>query len=254
MKYKDFMPPIFFRIIKRIRRFLRPSGARYHPFDNVPMEIEAKWVLDVGANLGSIAEAALKSYPESRVICFEPVKGTFDLLAKRLSKYKDRVILFNKALSDRNGEGEINITSFHGANSIEEQSQFHKDLNPHVFQVSKETISLVRLDDLKGELGGHRIDIMKIDVEGHELNVLRGGADFIKSNVDTLIVEMSLMRDESWENQSFVEIFSLLHSLGFRLVNLFDLHYDDNQNQKRNLMCVQVDCVFRHISKLNSHQ
>jgi FkbM family methyltransferase len=214
------------------------------------LEIEARWILDVGANIGAVAEAALRSYPESHIICFEPVEATFEVLRNRLEPYSDRVTLINKALSDTNGTCEINITSFHGANSIEAQSQFHKDLNPHVVEVSKETIALVRLDDVADQLGDHEIDVMKIDVEGHELKVLKGGIEFIKNRVDTIIIEISLMRDESWEHQSVAEIFSFLNGLGFRLVNLFDFHHA-TPSRDTNLMCVQVDCVFRHISKLS---
>jgi FkbM family methyltransferase len=205
--------------------------------------------LDVGANVGDVSEAALISYPQCRVICFEPVKATFEALRKRLESYGDRVVLINEALSDSNGTCEINITSFHGANSISLQSDFHKQMNPHVYEVGKEIIRIVRLDDIAARLGDQKIDVMKVDVEGHELSVLMGGIDFIRDRVDTIIIEISLMRDQSWEQQSVSKIFSLMDRLGFRLINLFDIHNIKSRN--KNMMCVQVDCVFRHIKKLD---
>ena len=122
----------------------------------------------------------------------------------------------------------------------------HSTLNPHVKEVGKQRISLSRLDDIAQQFPNKKIDIMKIDVEGHELDVISGGRNFIQNNVDTIIVEASLMRDPSWDRQSFVDMFSLLGEMGFRLINVFDLNYAENSN----LMCVQMDCVFRHKSKL----
>jgi FkbM family methyltransferase len=245
MKYTDFIPPIIFKIIQRTKKALRVGDLRIHPFENIPEDIVPNWILDVGANVGDVSEAALISYPKCRVICFEPVRATFELLKKRLAPYGNRVILINEALSDENGTCEINITTFHGANSISLQSDFHKDLNPHIYETGKETVTIARLDDIAPRIGDQKIDVMKIDVEGHELNVLKGGVDFIRDRVDTIIIEMSLMRDQSWEEQSVAKIFTLLDDLGFKLINLFDIHHAKKGGDK-NLMCIQVDCVFRH--------
>ena len=242
----DFIPPIIPKAIRYIDRSIFSTNVKLHPFDQVPETIEAKLVLDVGANVGDVTLAALRSYPECRVICFEPVNATFEILKTRLSSYGDRVTIYKKALSSVNGESEINITSFHGANSILAQSKMHSALNPHVREIGKERIALVRLDDIGQQFPDKKIDIMKIDVEGHEYDVINGGKHFIQDNVDTIIVEASLMRDLSWDSQSIVGVFSLLSEMGFRWVNVFDLHYAENSD----LMCVQMDCVFRHKAKL----
>lgn len=242
----DFIPPIIPRVLRYIDRSIISTNVRRHPFDQVPKDIAAKLVFDIGANVGDVTLAALKTYPECHVVCFEPVNATFEVLEKRLAPYADRVTIFRDALSSINGESEINITSFHGANSIEPQSRMHSALNPHVKEIGKQRISLSRLDDIAHQFAGKKVDLMKIDVEGHELDVISGGRNFIQNNVDTIIVEASLMRDPSWESQSFVELFSLLGEMGFRLINVFDLNYAENSN----LMCVQMDCVFRHKSEL----
>lgn len=239
----DFVPPLVYKLARFANR---QKLSRFPPFDSVPYEIEAKWVLDIGANYGVVAQAALKSYRDCKVICFEPVKATFDCLKENLMPYNDRVVLYNQALSDKNGQSVINITSFHGANSIEQQSSFHKHFNPHVFEVSKEIIEIIRLDDAAIKFPTKSIDILKIDVEGHELYVLKGGIEFISTSVDTIIIEISLMRDASFKNQAIFEIFSLLNSYGFCLINIIDLHHSKDSN----MLLVQMDCVFRHKTKL----
>lgn len=249
MQLSDFIPPIVFKVLRRVERKLNAANVRHHPFDCVPHDIPVRRFMDVGANVGDVTEAALKTYPGVEVICFEPVSSTFATLQKRVEPFGNQVSLNKQALSDAAGLVEINLTSFHGANSISSQSAFHKDLNPHVFETGRETIETVRLDDI-GDRYGY-VDVMKIDVEGHELNVLKGGAEFIRSKVDVVIVELSFMRDSSWADQSVSSIMSFMHDLGFRLINIFDIHNANNPKHP-NLMCVQVDAVFRRLDKLEN--
>lgn len=243
----DFIPPIIGRVIRYITRMIS-SKPRYHPFDQVPKNIEAKLIIDIGANIGDISINALKSYPNCKVICFEPVKATYEILERRLEPYTERVKLYREALSSKNGESEINITNFHGANSIEAQSKLHSTFNPHIKELKKQNITLARLDDISVSFPNQIVDIMKIDVEGHEYEVLSGGRKFIQNNVDTIMIEASFMRDSSWEKQSFFEIYTLLSEMGFRLINVYGLNYDTNSD----LMCIQMDCVFRHKSKMQT--
>lgn len=242
--FAELLPPLAEKIWQKI-----PFGkSRFHPFDAIPTGINPATILDVGANEGRVAAAALRTYPQCRVVCFEPVAGTFEALQKRLARYGDRVVYFNEALSDVNAQAEINLTSFNGANSLQPQPDFHKSLNPHVRETGKEVITLSRLDDVADRLPAQKIDIMKIDVEGHELKVLQGGRDFIRRNVDTVIIEISMMRDTSWSQQAVFDIFALMKDLGFALLNVFDLHHANQSD----LLTVQMDCVFRKHASLKS--
>lgn len=253
IRFNDFVPPIFYKHISKARKLFKQAMGHRIPrghFEYVPTDIQASWVLDVGANVGDVAIHALKTYPDCKVICFEPVSETYKILKHKLHRYGDRVILFQQGLSDVSGRCEINLTTYHGANSILPQSKFHKFFNPHVREVGKETISVVRLDDIAATFPTTHIDIMKIDVEGYELNVLRGGAEYIPSHVDTIIIEASLQRDVSWESQSIVELFTLLQEMGFRLINVMGIYNSKGGEAISSMMVTQMDCVFRHISKL----
>ncbi len=242
--FAELLPPLAEKIWQKI-----PFGkSRFHPFDAIPADIKPETILDVGANEGRVAEAALRTYPRCQVICFEPVAGTFQALQKRLSRYGSRAVYFNEALSDMNSQAEINLTNFNGANSLQAQPDFHKTLNPHVREIGKEVIMLSRLDDIAARLPVQKIDIMKIDVEGHELKVLQGGRNFIQRNVDTVIIEISMMRDASWSQQAVFDIFALMKDMGFALLNVFDVHHANQSD----LLMVQMDCVFRKQSSLKS--
>ena len=242
----EFLPPIFHRTVNFLNR--KSGNIKMAPFDSIPKNVNAKWILDIGANVGDVAVAALKSYPDSQVICFEPVQTTYEVLKARLQLYPNRTHIFKCALSDKDETGEINITTFHGANSISPQAKLHQDCNPHVRELGREKIKLVRLDDVSVNFLSQKIDILKIDVEGHELNVLKGGIQFISKNVDVIIIEISLMRDQSWDHQAVFEIFSLLNEIGFCLINIMDLHHAKDSE----MLLVQMDCVFRHRSKMSS--
>lgn len=245
---REFVPPIVIRALSYVKRRImvfRNQKIRLSPFDNLPRNFEAKCILDIGANVGDVAIAALNSYPESMVICFEPVQNTFNALRERLDPFGDRVQLHKVALSSNSGEGEINLTTFHGANSIAPQAKFHKQCNPHVQEIRKERIELRRLDDYCSSFLCERVDVIKIDVEGHELDVLKGGIHFISTRVDFVIIEISLMRDQSWESQAVFEIFEILRNAGFRLLNIIDLH----RTSDGSALLTQMDCIFGHISK-----
>jgi FkbM family methyltransferase len=241
--WQELMPPIVEKLLQR----LPFGGHRRHPFTAIPASLDASVILDVGANVGRVTEAGLRTYARSEVHCFEPVSATFERLSRRLARFGDRVHLHPFALSDRNGEAVINLTSFHGANSLHHQADLHKRLNPHVRELGTERIRLQRLDDFARELPSF-CDIMKIDVEGHELQVLEGGEGFIRDRVDTVLIEISLMRDQSWEQQAVFDIFALMKRWGFCLINVIDLH----RARRSDLMLVQMDCVFRKFSRLTT--
>lgn len=254
----DFMPPILSKAV----HYLRKGNNKYHrrtfgSFDHVPLDIDAALILDIGANVGQLAVAALKTYPSAKVICFEPVKSTFEELKANLAPYAPRVELYNLAVTDKTGETEINVTNYHEASSLVKQSAFYDAYNPDVRAIRKERIKTISLDEFAPNLPTCEVDILKIDVEGMELSVLKGGKEFIQRNVDTLMIEVSLQRDASWESQTIVAIFVLLQELGFRLINMYDLCKATGAEAERpasGMMLTQVDCVFRNQRKLVAPQ
>jgi len=249
LKSSEFVPPIFYRtrnfLLKRLpfSNKIFSDNILFPPYDQIPFNNNVKWIIDIGANIGYLSENALLSYPNAKVVCFEPVNTTFDQLKTNLAKYGDRVYLKNLALSDENGTAEINITTSNGANSLAKQSDFHKNMNPTVREISKQTVSLKKLDDILNDLPSNHFEIVKIDVEGFEMNVLRGGVNFFKNCVDTVIIEVCFMRDTSIKQQSITEIFDFMRSSGFYLYNMYDFHHSNDQ--KAPFKLIQMDCVFK---------
>jgi FkbM family methyltransferase len=138
------------------------------------------WVIDVGANVGQytlrLSELVGK---EGRVIAFEPIAETTEILAAmaRRARYRNISVL-NIAASERAGEIWFRVPN--GAAGL-----------PNYFQarVSGEgdrAIPCFALDDLPFP---HRIALVKIDVEEHEVSVIRGMRNLIERDHPILIVE-----------------------------------------------------------------
>ncbi len=241
----DFVPPVIIKGIRFLKARIKKQEVIRDPFSQLPDLQNVKWILDIGANIGEVSKLALLSYPEAKVVGFEPVKETREQFKKNLASFKERYFLYSDALSDINGESEINITNAHGANSLSPQSPFHKYFNPGIHEIATQKVVLRKLDDMVGELPSNFFDIVKMDVEGFELNILKGGESFFKNNVGIVMMEISLMRDTSLLEQSAGIIIQYMQSLGFYLYNIYDLHYVKDKNVPFKI--VQFDCVFKKV-------
>lgn len=92
-------------------------------------------------------------------------------------------------------------------------------------------------------------------MEGHELNVLNGGENFLRSHVDTILIEISFQRDYDWKNQAFLDIFNKFRDLVLRLINIYDVYNAKGLDSvSNNMLVTQIDCVFRHKRNLNGAQ
>jgi len=138
-------------------------------------------LFDVGANVGNYALLLKKHFPKADIHAFEPVKSTFDTLAKNTAGLEIKI--HNIGFSDVSGVGELYNTD-NDANT--ELASVYKDVFAGVFKtdvaISPILFSMATLDTFCNENNIPYIDFLKIDVEGHELFVLKGAADLIKNN------------------------------------------------------------------------
>ncbi len=150
-------------------------GSRWHPddpdltslsFTNCSDVVQmGDLVLDVGANVGQYTLRLSESVGgEGRVIAFEPIVETAEILAAmaRRARYRN-ITLFNIAVSERAGLPRFRVPS--SATGL-----------PNYFQarVSRDgdrTIPCFALDELPFP---HRIALVKVNLEEHEVSVIRG--------------------------------------------------------------------------------
>jgi len=208
------------------------------------MQRDKTVVFDVGANDGDVSLMMLHYFPRATVYSFEPCSETYDILEKKIAsqpKYSDRSRPFRLGFFDQETEGILNITSFHGANSLLDISEEYGRMHPHIQRLKTERIPLVRLDDFVAQHDIKHIDLVKIDVEGVEKQILLGGPQTFANKVDTVIMEISFVRNPR-ESGEFIKLFQLMHDYGFAPAEIFDVgHAEGNDGWK----LLQLDCVFR---------
>lgn len=140
-------------------------------------ELAARWsgrevtVLDVGAHTGDYALCAQAAFgPAATLHCFEPQPETFAALERRLAG-RAGVGCHRLALGE-----EARLARLYS----QEASSAFTSLYPGAFgepghEIARvDEVELRTLDEVAGELGLGRIDLLKLDVEGHELPVLKG--------------------------------------------------------------------------------
>ena len=145
--------------------------------------------VDVGANLGELTLLAAKRLTRGRVLTFEPVPHIFEQLSRNLELNNlSNVSLFNMGLFDKTDLLPMYITPDNNFGTINEGV-------PTLFSTGRDreemTVPLRRFDDVAGECGLQRLDVMKIDVEGAELMVLLGAETYIRRFRPVIITEMS---------------------------------------------------------------
>ena len=138
------------------------------------------WVVDVGANVGHYTAKLSKLVgPSGRVLAFEPVPRTFELLAANARHFPHaNVTLMNVALSEASQLSSIEVPTVEGGTYL-----------AHL--TTKETGLSILCLPLDAVPLPQRVKLVKIDAEGHELSVLRGMKNMLERDRPTLIVEVS---------------------------------------------------------------
>lgn len=191
-------------------------------------------VLDVGANVGKFARAALGVWPEASVIAFEALPAA----ARQLGSARQlagRVEVHAVALGSHDG-----TITFH----------------PHEYSLSSSALSVpadlqaryawaregppieVPLQRLDSLLAGRRLPtplLVKLDVQGFELEVLGGGLDTLRQ-ASALVIEQAF--DTVYEGQPlFGESHRFLESAGWSMVRILDWRREAGR-------VAEIDCLY----------
>lgn len=139
------------------------------------------WAIDIGANVGHYTARLSQLVGQTgRVLAFEPVPHTFELLVANIAALgASNVSLFNVAVSAEAKTVGMSIPQFDTglANNYEAEI---------TAQGGQFDVLTIALDGLQLP---HRVSLIKIDVEGHELQALRGMQELLRRDHPRLIVE-----------------------------------------------------------------
>ncbi len=139
------------------------------------------WVIDVGANVGHytlrLSELVGK---QGRVIAFEPIPATFEVLAANVAASESQnVTLINAAVSKATSLANMTVPKFDSG--LDNYYEAHlDDSRPGL------SVLCLAVDSLNLKAP---VKLVKIDAEGHEPIVLQGMLDLIERDRPVLIIE-----------------------------------------------------------------
>jgi FkbM family methyltransferase len=143
------------------------------------------WVIDAGANVGHYTcRLSQLVGPAGRVLAFEPVPRTFELLAANVAALPDsNVTLFNAAVSEEVAEPRMTMPPFETglANYYQASIGDHGKGGGEPFAVLSLPVDHIGIP--------RRVSLVKVDVEGHEPFALRGMRKLLERDHPVLIVE-----------------------------------------------------------------
>jgi FkbM family methyltransferase len=160
----------------------------------LPFEIRARNIIDLGANIGAASVWLARRYGCSKLVAVEPVPDSAALARINLERAGIFAEIFSAAVGTANGRARFMVSK---------DSTWGR-LGPEGIDV--ELISPQAVVDRFGP--GERIDLVKIDIEGAEQDLFEGDLSWLQ-RVDCLVIELHADRVD-WR-----DIISTLTRLGF---------------------------------------
>jgi FkbM family methyltransferase len=180
-------------------------------------------VLDIGAYIGSWKEMFQTIYPNADILMIEANTEKEEILKKKgkylialLGSEDNKIVDYYKCYDEL-------ISSGNGV--FKENTKFK------FLAEERKTIKLSSL--LKNNNISY--DLIKIDTQGSELEIIKGGLDIV-TNSKFLLLELSIAQ-YNFNAPNYLEVLSYLGKIGFKLVDIFDLHY-------RSGSLIQIDGFF----------
>jgi FkbM family methyltransferase len=178
------------------------------------LDIRPRTVIDAGANIGQFARAAVETFPEARVIAFEPLPDVAEALRKNLSD-APRVEVRTEALGSSDGTIVFRRNAYTPASSV---LRLRAD-GAEAFDLAEGEeleVPIARLDTaLEGE-GLEPPVLLKLDLQGYELEALRGATATL-GRTQHVLLEIGLQ--PTYEDEpTFEDVYAALTSAGFRFV------------------------------------
>jgi FkbM family methyltransferase len=191
-------------------------------------------VIDVGANMGQFARAAIGRWPEATVISFEALPEEVQLLEAALATFP-QVEVHAVAVGATDG-----TTMFYPHRHRQSSSALR--VTPSVsgerwaHELPATVVPQQSLDTVFAGRSIERPALLKIDVQGYEMEVVSGGGGVLRQ-VDAIVIEVAF--EARYEGQpTFSAVVEAMHRVGWSFIRPLDFSYDDGGQ------IAEVDCLF----------
>lgn len=130
-------------------------------------------IIDAGANNGSDSIEMARLYRKATIYAFEPLPKVFKHLKHNTRRHKN-IKAFSLALSNKNGEQELHVSSGAsiGSSSLLKPDTHLKD-HPDVLFIEKIKVQTVTLDEWAKQNDIDHVDFLWFDLQGSEMEVLK---------------------------------------------------------------------------------
>jgi FkbM family methyltransferase len=143
-------------------------------------------VLDVGANIGMICVALVRSGRFKKALAFEPAPNSYRLLLKNVcqNNLESRITCFPFALSSSQGQVVLELSpdnsGDHRIRQTESKGAFGEELRPTICVEARTLDSFFAGNP---ELSPHEVSLVWVDIQGHEGHFLEGARRFLTRGV-----------------------------------------------------------------------
>jgi len=179
-----------------------------------------KVILDIGANFGVQTLQFANSFNKSKIFAVEPTKYAYDKLNKNLKlnpQLSKNIFIDQIFLSSKEKKIPQSVYSSWDLKSFNEQHPKHKGSK-------KETSEsrILTLDEYIASRKIENVDFIKLDVDGSELEVLKGGANFLKKYKPPIFMELApyLYKEFGYEVDDLLTYLSYFNYKFYDLKNI----------------------------------
>ncbi|MAI29152.1 MAG: hypothetical protein CMP38_02970 [Rickettsiales bacterium] len=184
-------------------KYIGLAMREYGEFSEIELSLMSKFIMegdvvfDIGANIGAFTVPLAKKVGKfGEVYAFEPQKLIYDILQDNVNKNNlNNTRVFNVGVGEKEEELELNdidyskVGNFGGVSFKYESSSFTKNIKDKKYKVK--VTNLDKLMEIK------KCNFIKMDVELMELDILKGGRNFLKKFRPILWIE----NHESYPNK-----------------------------------------------------
>jgi len=137
-------------------------------------------IIDVGANIGAFAVFAKSLFPESRIICIEPMADNFEVLKKNAG---DFACLEYGAISNTNRK----LTMYHFGS---EASACHSIYSGDVKGSTPVQVNGISFESLVNKYKIEKVNFLKMDCQGAEFIIIPSISRSILKKIDYIALEI----------------------------------------------------------------
>lgn len=190
-------------------------------------------VVDVGANRGQFATFARATFPQCRVISFEPLDQPATIF-EAVFKGDPHVRLIRGAVAAQQADLEMHVTEHEDSSSFLDVSEIQQKAFGSVV-VKKTVVHCAPLSEFIGAEDLGKTALLKIDTQGYELEVLRGSVSLLPA-FKAIYCELSYV--ELYRGQPKAsEVICFLRDHGFNLTGVYNQAQPDG-------VALQADMLF----------